>query len=161
MATINTLSDLCAMLGVEEKNITANRLSRRIYKDTNCGASISVQCMVDDMPVWFHNGDSTILDGKKLVGFTIQTIVEGVEATVDIAFMPVGTTTTGQVREWIKDMESEASRLWDEAISEEEEEEEQEEPVTLRGGTLQDRYSVYCQHSGDKPLLTFDQWLNK
>lgn len=42
-----------------------------------------------------------------------------------------------------------------------EEEEEQEEPVTLRGGTLQDRYGVYCQHSDDKPLLTFDQWLNK
>lgn len=40
-------------------------------------------------------------------------------------------------------------------------EEEQEETVTLRGGTLQDRYSVYCQHSDDKPLLTFDQWLNK
>ena len=162
MTVINTLADLCDMLCVDEKDATASTLSHYIYKSTDCGASISVQCMVAGKPVWFHNGDDDKLTGRQLVGWRICTIVEGSDAEVNGPFMPVGTTTE-QVDEWIKDMESQASELWDEAnLGDDDEDEDEDEDEELRphGETLQDRYSVYCQHTDDNPKLTFDQWLN-
>jgi hypothetical protein len=66
---------------------------------------------------WYYNGDRTDLTGMELAGFTIQTIVEGSDAEVNSDTFRPG-TTTDKLDEWVEEMESEASRLWDEANSE-------------------------------------------
>jgi hypothetical protein len=106
---IRSLADLCNYFGAEEPR----SLNRRIYKDTECGASISLQLANG----WLHNGDrrwETLPRSTPILGFTLQTIVEGSEATVDspVFALPV---RESEVREWIADMEAEAARLWDAA----------------------------------------------
>jgi hypothetical protein len=99
-------------------------LNRRIYKGTACGASISLHFGTGAV---IHNGydhectDEDIQSG--LVGFTIQTIVEGSDATVDseLFALPVPRVVVDQ---WIEYMESEAEMLWKEANEGEEDEEE-------------------------------------
>ena len=98
------------------------RLNRRLYKDTACGASISIQLRGGD---WIHNGDprwEELTGAELLVAFTIQTIVEGSDAEVNSApfVLPV---TTQEVTDWIADMEAEADRLWDEANAPEDDDE--------------------------------------
>jgi hypothetical protein len=114
MTTITNLQDLCDWLSAE----TPRTLNRHIYKATGCGASISLQ-FADG--TWLHNGPThaesawaTLAIDTPVVGFTIQTIVEGSEATVDsdTFTLPVA---VADVEAWIDEMEDEASRLWDEA----------------------------------------------
>ncbi len=152
---IRTLSELCDYFGAD----TPVGLNRRIYKDTDCGASISVlrafplepcgmcvkfyaqfQCGATtgsgecDCPKcqgfctcdpWVHNGRIgwDRLDNTNAIGFTIQTIVEGSDATVDSdTFMfPV---KKSDVRRWIADMEEQASALWNEANTDDDEDED-------------------------------------
>jgi hypothetical protein len=100
---IRNLQDLCDHFGADEPRL----LNKRLYKDTDCGASISVQTPDDK---WHHNGtDWTGI--TEIKSFTIQTIVEGSEATVDsVPFdLPV---TVKEVEEWMEEMEAESSRLW-------------------------------------------------
>lgn len=90
-------------------------LNRRVYKSTDCGASVSVQTPDG---AWHHNGqDWAGID--TIVAFTLQTIVEGSDATVDSEpfVLPVLRAT---VDEWIQYMEAEATRLWNEANDNEE-----------------------------------------
>ena len=56
---------------------------------------------------------------EDVTGFTIQTIVEGSDATVDsdLFTFPV---KTAAVDKWIKDMEAEAARLWEAANADDE-----------------------------------------
>jgi hypothetical protein len=107
---IATLDDLRAYLGAD----SVTGMNRRIYKDTQCGASLSV--LLPD-GAWRHNGQdwSDIADIR---GFTIQTIVEGSDATVDsdVFLLPVRATA---VTAFIREMEAEAALLWDEANTEE------------------------------------------
>lgn len=83
-------------------------LNRRVYKNTACGASISVRTPDG---VWHHNGqDWTGITA--ISGFTLQTIVEGSEATVDSEefVLPVRVSA---VDRWVREMEAEAARLWE------------------------------------------------
>jgi hypothetical protein len=86
-------------------------LNRRIYKSTDCGASISVR---RPDGTWLHNGRIGWDLLTAIDAFTIQTIVEGSDAEVNSEpfILPVAEET---VNEWIEDMEAQASDLWDEA----------------------------------------------
>jgi len=89
-------------------------LNRRIYKDTDCGASISIY-LKDGRTI--HNGNSvwgTLTGAEKLHGFTIQTTVEGSDADVNSELFRIP-CTQAEVTHWIADMEAEADRLWDDA----------------------------------------------
>lgn len=103
---ITNLADLCRYFSAEEPRL----LNKRIYKGTDCGASISVT-LPDGSEK--HNGDDWT-GVTEITGFTIQTIVEGSEATVDSDFfeLPVDKAT---VDEWMEYMEGEAKVLWNEA----------------------------------------------
>jgi hypothetical protein len=112
---IRSLRELCDYFGAD----TPAGLNRRIYKDTACGASLSL-LLSDD--TWLHNGDQRLrsLDVETpITGFTIQTIVEGSDATVDsdTFVLPV---RQSEVKHWIADMEAEADRLWHEANDDDE-----------------------------------------
>lgn len=111
---IRSMADLCNHFGADEPR----GLNRRMFKDTDCGASISVY-LKDGTAI--HNGNpqwDTLTRKTPIRGFTIQTIVEGSDAEVnsDEFLVPV---SIASVDAWIKDMEAEASRLWDEANTEE------------------------------------------
>jgi hypothetical protein len=83
-------------------------LNKRIYKGTDCGASISV-CTPDGK--WHHNGgDWTGI--KEITGFTIQTIVEGSDVEINSSTfeLPV---TVAEVEAWMDDMEKQASFYWE------------------------------------------------
>jgi len=117
MNTIRNLSDLCAFFCAD----TPASLNRRIYKGTACGASISLE--LPDR--WIHNGDrdpawATVTDAE-CTGFTIQTIVEGSDATVDSEpfRFPV---TVANLDGWIEYMENEANSLWHEANDDDDDE---------------------------------------
>jgi hypothetical protein len=103
-------------------------LNKRIYKDTDCGASISVFIAPEDEsefgdlpnyeePQWIHYGERAfdyLTVASRLKAFTIQTIVEGSDATVDSQpfVLPV---EQAEVWKWIEDMEAQADELWREA----------------------------------------------
>ena len=145
MRMIRNLTDLCAYFGAD----SPSSLNRRLYKDTDCGASISVrrteapQCAKCaayferfscgasvgtgecDCPkcqgycrcdAWVHNGSKawSELTDANTDAFTIQTIVEGSEATVDSGTFsfPVA---AAKVEAWEDEMEAQASELWREA----------------------------------------------
>jgi len=111
---IRTLADLCEFFEVDEPR----SLPRRIYKNTDCGASISLQ-LSDG--AWLHTGFpgwEDLTDKTTILAFTLQTIVEGSDATVDSQsfVLPV---TQESVKRFIDYMEEEAERLWQEANVEE------------------------------------------
>ena len=110
---IRSLRQLCAYFGAD----TPRSLNRRVYKDTECGASISLQLQDGS---WLHNGQAgwDTLDIKaRIQGFTLQTIVEGSDAEVnsDTFYLPV---RESEVKAWLADMEAEADQLWHEANDE-------------------------------------------
>ena len=115
---IRSLQDLMNYFSAER----VTDLNRRIYRGTECGASISVRTPDG---VWHHNGQdwSGI---EEITAFTIQTIVEGSDAEVNSApfVLPV---TEEEVENWITHMESEADSLWREANSDWPEEEESDQ----------------------------------
>lgn len=86
-------------------------LNRRLYKDTSCGASISVKPAGGEK--WMHNGQdwSGI---REIEAFSIQTIVEGSDAEVNGPqwTLPV---TCQEVDAWVEEMEARAAELWEEA----------------------------------------------
>src|SRR3954453_23949544 len=109
--TINSFGDLCRHFKV----FKYREMSDFIYDNTHCGASISVYGTVDGYPFHAHSG----FRGEWPIGFvmekfSIQTIIEGSDATVDHMFL-VGETTDEDIDTWIAFMEEEASRLWAEA----------------------------------------------
>lgn len=114
---IRNLQDLIDHFGATD----AKNLNRRIYKDTACGASISVRPA--GRSIWIHNGESAWESVTEIDAFTIQTIVEGSDATVDsdTFVLPVAVKV---VDAWIKDMEAEANRLWHEAHDENEDDDD-------------------------------------
>jgi hypothetical protein len=98
-------------------------LNKKIYKQTDCGASISVY-LKDGTTV--HNGDprwDTLTGDEKIDGFTIQTIVEGSDAEVNSELFHVP-CTQAEVTGWIADMEAQADELWKEANEREDEAQE-------------------------------------
>ena len=120
---ITTLQELRDFFGAE----SVSGLNRRIYKDTSCGASISLLLGPDPAHegFWLHDGFNDELwrdldrSEAYAYGFSIQTIVEGSDATVDSEpfLFPVAEE---EVTTWIEYMEAEAHTLWEEANREEE-----------------------------------------
>lgn len=184
---INAFADLCTHFG---SDLSLASLNRRIYKDTECGASISVygtlpaaeapadavatqqrkqsieydrvlptlmaayakatpedrarieaddalfhtgkpdaiiawaRTLVPDafptatperVSVVFHNGQRDRLpESFLLTGFTIQSIVEGSDASVNSELFPIGTPGE-QIDAWMADMEAQVDSLWQEA----------------------------------------------
>jgi len=111
---ITNMQDLCDYFTVE----TPGQLNHSIYENTHCGASISVYLKNGDA---FHNGDETFQDlttEDELDGFTIQTIVEGSDATVDSEYFSVP-IDTDKIDKWLEFMEAEADFLWKEAHQDE------------------------------------------
>ena len=112
MPTIDTIADLCTLFGIEADGDWFRRLNRSIYKNTECGASISVYGTESATPVVYHNGQGPIPSSFVLKGFTIQSIVEGSNAEVCSDIFPVGVYTGEQVDAWIEDMEAQVDDLW-------------------------------------------------
>lgn len=111
--TITTLAELCAYFDAE----APRSLNRRIYQDTSCGASISVQTLNG---VWHHNGDDW--SGITAIqAFTIQTIIEGSDATVESDVFPLPVPAS-EIEAWLAQMEEVAAQLFDEANPEENDE---------------------------------------
>jgi hypothetical protein len=125
---IESLEDLCNYFHADEPSM----LNKILFKYTQCGASISVQISpVDpdvymgeptgwDAPFWIHNDDQAwqyLTTDHRMVAFTIQTIVEGSDATVDSNpfVLPVDKE---EVEKWMDYMEGEAEYLWREANQE-------------------------------------------
>jgi hypothetical protein len=106
MQYIRNMTDLCDYFSAD----SVGMLNKNIYRGTNCGASISVQTPDG---VWHHNGqDWSAIDEIK--AFTIQTIVEGSDATVNSEPF-VLSVACEDVDKWIKEMEEQAAALWDDA----------------------------------------------
>lgn len=107
---ICSLGGLCEFIGAGKPA----DLNHAMYKGTSCGASISVR--LNDGS-WLHNGDrkwETLRRDAKIKGFTIQTIIEGSDATVDSHEFEIPCRKQ-EVKDWITHMEAEAVRLWEEA----------------------------------------------
>lgn len=107
-AMITTVGDLREWVGAD----TVQGINHRLYKDTDCGASISIRVG----GVWYHNGDgwSSLRDGDTLELVSLQSIVEGSDATAwsgDIP-CPAEDATLSQA---LDDVEWEAETLWEEA----------------------------------------------
>lgn len=130
---IESMQDLCDYFYADEPA----RLNRHIYKYTDCGASISVYLARPGVDPWgreeehhaIHNGSeewASLTTDTAIHSFTIQTIVEGSDATVDsLPFvLPV---EASEVDKWMQYMEDEAEMLWREANEYEEEAEDLED----------------------------------
>jgi hypothetical protein len=124
---IGSLRDLMEYFGAEH----VMSLNRQIYRNTDCGASISVRTPDG---VWHHSGDDWS-DIEEITAFKIQTIVEGSDAEVNsnVFELPV---TVSEVDNWMAEMEAEADRLWHEANDDEnsqnEANDEEEDPPSVK-----------------------------
>lgn len=102
---IATVGDLASFLGAEG----IQGMNRRLYKDTRCGASIS---LIGYQREWHNGQDWSEVEAEPRLayGFTIQTIVEGSDATVDsdLFRFPV---KAREVRQWITEMEAQAAEI--------------------------------------------------
>ena len=91
---------------------------------------------------WFHNGtDWSVVTAIR--AFTIQTIIENSDATVDshVFHLPVPTI---EVDRWMEYMEQEASSLWDEANNPEETESIDLEPPEYEGYEVMTHPCIHC-----------------
>jgi hypothetical protein len=104
---ISNMGDLLDFWSADEPRL----LNKQVYRNTDCGASISVMLMNGTWILNGREGWSEMTRETDIRAFTIQTIVEGSDATVDSApfYLPV---KTQEVEDWIKDMEAQASDLW-------------------------------------------------
>lgn len=106
---ITNLQDLCDYFDVDRPS----SLNRRIYNDTRCGASMSIQ---DSQGTWHHNrGNNASWNNiQSIIAFSVQTIVEGSDAEVncDPFILPVDSAQVDAAIAW---MEAEADRLWNAA----------------------------------------------
>lgn len=127
---IRDMRDLCECFLAEEPAM----LNERIYDGTDCGASISVYLQRPGTDAFgreeahhaVHNGMHEewrqLTPDTPIHSFTVQTIVEGSDATVDSEpfVLPV---PKGDVDRWMDYMEATARELWREANVDFEEEE--------------------------------------
>lgn len=96
---LDNLEALADYIGANEP--TESSMSRRVYKDTACGAWLEVA----------HNNDGT------LWGVRVGSIIEGSDACVEP--VELGFPFTEEAwDEAIRDVEAEAERLWVEAHGE-------------------------------------------
>ena len=91
-------------------------LNKRVFGGTGCGASISVRLNFPELvpcneDLWIHNGSEKWEHIKGISAFTIQTIVEGSDVTVDSGEFSFPLDRE-KVSKWIEDMEQEADFYW-------------------------------------------------
>lgn len=113
--------------------------------------------------VAYHNGDGgPVPPTFEFTGFSIHSIVEGSDATVDSDVFPLG-TTKAQVDEWIEDMEEEVTRLWDEANREEEVPEPDEDDLfwTYKGDVMAGSKVLGHTQEHDEAMAIMAQWATK
>jgi hypothetical protein len=110
LTPIATLADLCQFFGVE----TPDRLSKAVYKGTECGAWIALCPTLDTPDDDWLTGSEIRPDLPSIVAFKIGTIVEGSDVGIDGRdfYLPV---QRYKVDEWLEEMEAEAARLWENA----------------------------------------------
>jgi len=110
LTPIATLADLCQFFSVE----TPDRLSKAIYKGTDCGAWIALCPTLDTEEDDWLSGSEITADLSSIVAFKIGTIVEGSDVGIDGKdfYLPV---QRYKVDEWLEEMEAEATRLWENA----------------------------------------------
>lgn len=139
---IRSLHDLCDWVGTD----MPDGLNRQIYKNTQCGASISLALPGGD---WLHNGDLRWRDlsiDTPIEGFTIQTIVEGSEATwhgVDSRLFKVP-ISVWEVEAWMEYMEDEAARLFCAANK-----------GGLAHADAREAYEELCDHIGHEIVVAY------
>jgi hypothetical protein len=110
MQTIATLGDLCEWLGLAPEDY--KRLSKAIYKGTDCGAWVRVREEGGD---WQSPED---FSGPEvdLEMVQIGSIVEGSDAEFDMEYgCPVDASV---LDEWLEELESLTSQEWDRANNE-------------------------------------------
>jgi hypothetical protein len=105
---INNLEELLDKFGLALDDV--NLLNKYLYKGTDCGASISIQTPDHE---WHHNGEDWT-GITEAIAFTIQTIVEGSDSTVDSEpfVLPV---EAKKIDDWLEYMEQQARVLWEAA----------------------------------------------
>jgi hypothetical protein len=122
---IRTWHDLLRHFGLGE-DATVSQLNRVIYRDTECGASISVygnSAQEGYAHIARHAGSREPLPPDfRLTSFTIQTIVEGSDATIGSGTLQAGIVTDRDIDEWITGMEEQSDYSWNEAHSDERDE---------------------------------------
>lgn len=103
---IRTVGDLRAYLGASGSSATS--FSRRLFKDTGCGASVSFRPVNGE---WRHNGDTTQFpDDTPLAEVILSTIVEDTDAAWSIT-LPSG-ATEAEYDQAIANLESYAEEVW-------------------------------------------------
>ena len=111
-----TVGDLRVHLGVDASpdGVSATHLSRRLFKDTECGASVSVKPVGGE---WEHNGSRVLFaDDTVLESVILSTIVEGSDAEGSV-LLPHGATEQ-EYNHAVADLEAFALEAWREAEAE-------------------------------------------
>jgi hypothetical protein len=104
---IRNMVDLMRFVGADEPRL----INKYTFKYSSCGYSVSVQLAAG---TWVHNGDKawdTMTEKTPIIGFSIQTIVEGsdVEVNMDPFEIPVAVK---DVERAIEEMEKQADFYW-------------------------------------------------
>ncbi len=95
---ICTLRELATELGASRPDLAACR--KRVYKDTDCGASLGINCLIDGRYEWSWDDSLTCSPDEPIFGIALSGYVEGTDAEC-----PVHRLTPGpwdHWRTWIK-----------------------------------------------------------
>lgn len=121
IATVGALREYLGASAFPD-GVSASMLSRRLFKNTDCGASVSFLPAGGD---WHHNGSHTrFTDDTVLKKVLLNTIVEGSDAEFSIELLP--SATADDYDRAIIDLEGCAEEAWQEANYEEDEDAEDE-----------------------------------
>lgn len=108
---LTNLTDLCIFFGAA----TPANLNRRVYSETACGASISIQ--TPDGAWLTDEDDSRWNTITEIVAFSFHAIVEGSDAEFSSATIPLPTNDRA-VRRVLQWLEQEAATAWKQANAE-------------------------------------------
>lgn len=130
VSRVRSAPDLCELFGAYSDEDWFRELNRRIYKDTGCGAYISVfgHTASDPEDRWYYSGHRGNLDDFVLKGFKLGTIVEGLEGEIEGTRFDVDEdgVTTDAIEQDLKEIELEAERRWEAEYGDESDEDADE-----------------------------------
>jgi len=112
LRNILTFGDLCRYF--EPAHNTPASLSRRVYKDTACGAWLSF-VPINGRKYGEHE---EVHPCVVLASFSIGSVVEGSKATFERKFEPL--VPVEAVKDWLEELERLTSEAWEEANGSEE-----------------------------------------
>lgn len=97
------------------KILSVEKVIEKFPDDTPTLTGVKIKVLhnhLHDNSRWLHNGDKwEVTKRTNLLGFTIQTIVEGSDVTIDSEEFVVPVSTQ-EVDDWIQEMEAQASFYW-------------------------------------------------